>query len=112
MGQRGGQGRAAGWLVAMVMMVTSLTGCGQGAPVAPSDATVTGRVDVPWGASDAGSDAAADATDVSTRFPCPEGWVASEHGGCGPDLFGPAFVAVGAALRARWRGHGGGLRGE
>lgn len=84
MGQRGGQGRAAGWLVAMVIWGTSVTGCGQGAPVAPSDATVTGRVDVPWGASDAGSDAAADATDVSTRFPCPEGWVASEHGGCGP----------------------------
>ncbi|MBK8697760.1 MAG: hypothetical protein IPN17_37305 [Deltaproteobacteria bacterium] len=84
MGQRGGQGRAAGWLVALVILVTSLTGCGQGAAVAPSDATVTGRVDVPWGASDAGSDAAADAADVSTRFPCPEGWVASEHGGCGP----------------------------
>ena len=82
MGQRGGQGRAAGWLVAMVMMVASLTGCGQGAVVAPSDATVTGRVDVPWGASDAGSDAA-DAADASTGFPCPEGWVASEHGGCG-----------------------------
>nr|MBK7065842.1 hypothetical protein [Deltaproteobacteria bacterium] len=84
MGQRGGQGRTAGWLVALVILVTSLTGCGQGAAVAPSDATVTGRVDVPWGASDAGSDAAADAADVSTRFPCPEGWVASEHGGCGP----------------------------
>ncbi|MBK6535025.1 MAG: right-handed parallel beta-helix repeat-containing protein [Deltaproteobacteria bacterium] len=85
MGQRGGQGRAAGWLAAMMLIWgTSLTGCGQGAAVAPSDATVTGRVDVPWGASDAGSDAAADAADVSTRFPCPEGWVASEHGGCGP----------------------------
>lgn len=66
------------------MMVASVMGRGQGAAVAPSDATVTGRVDVPWGASDAGSDAATDAAEVSTRLPCPEGWVASEHGGCGP----------------------------
>jgi len=67
----------------LAALLVVIAGCEGSAPINAMDATVDGRVDVPWGASDAGSDAA-DAADVSTRFPCPEGWVASEHGGCGP----------------------------
>lgn len=84
-GVGGGSGlrRIASWTALCV----ALAGCAESATPAALDATVDGRVDVPFGATDVGADAATDAVDATApavNFPCPEGWVASEHGGCGP----------------------------
>ena len=72
---------------ATTVMWMALAGCNVDVVVAAMDATVMASPDAPIATADVGRDAAADAVDASVPpmdFACPEGWVASAHGGCGP----------------------------
>jgi hypothetical protein len=82
----------------LAVFVTAMAACSEGGVAPALDATVVGRADVPSAAPDAGAEAGG----AADGFACPETWVRTVEGGCGPAvlLCGPDGGAAPGACAA------------